>query len=59
MADLRGRDFEGSVRLEVAPGLVARVAARPAIAEVPTDAGFTEPPRSVEPFRSGRLNAGI
>ncbi|QNP75318.1 ATP-dependent sacrificial sulfur transferase LarE [Streptomyces roseirectus] len=56
VTDLRVRDLGDTVRLEVDPALVDRVAAHPGIPRAMTGAGFDGVPHRVEAFRSGRLN---
>ncbi|MEU0413237.1 ATP-dependent sacrificial sulfur transferase LarE [Streptomyces griseorubiginosus] len=56
VTDLRVRDLGDSVRLEVDPSLLDRIAAHPRIPRALASAGFGELPHCIEPFRSGRLN---
>ncbi|MFL6119228.1 ATP-dependent sacrificial sulfur transferase LarE [Actinophytocola sp.] len=54
--DLRVRDLDTAVRVEVDAPLAAVVAALPALRQTLAESGFTDVPVEVAPFRSGNLN---
>ena len=54
--DLRVRDLDGTVRLEVDEAAVAATRHHPAVAAAIRRAGFGDAPLTVAPFRSGSMN---